>query len=51
VPRLIPRLTPYQSSSNSFYWHLYWKHREYNALLGTVLMIAALVIKASQSGR
>jgi len=46
VPRLFPRLRPYQSSATSFSWGLYWKHREYNAALGTVLMIAAMVLKA-----
>jgi hypothetical protein len=45
VPRLFPRLRPYASSANSFSWHLYWKHREYNAALGATLMIAILVIK------
>ena len=45
VPRLFPRLRPYQSSSESFSWHLYWKHREYNAAFGAALLIAALVIK------
>jgi hypothetical protein len=24
---------------------LYWKHREYNALLGAVTMMAALIVK------
>jgi len=46
VPRLVPRLRPYRNSeggTNSFSWHLYWKHREYNAALGTALMIAALI--------
>jgi len=46
VPRLFPRLRPHQSSSESFSWHLYWKHREYNAALGAALLIAALVAKA-----
>ena len=46
VPRLIPRFRPYQSSPNSFSAHLYWKHREYNAALGALLMIAALAAKA-----
>jgi protein-S-isoprenylcysteine O-methyltransferase Ste14 len=45
VPRVFPRLRPYQSSSNSFSWHLYWKHREYNAAIGAISMIAVLVIK------
>lgn len=46
VPRLFPRLRLVQSSSNSFSWHLYWKHREYNAAMGAVLMIVALVAKS-----
>jgi protein-S-isoprenylcysteine O-methyltransferase Ste14 len=46
VPRLFPRIRPYRSSSNSFSWHLYWKHREYNAALGLFLMIAVLLVKA-----
>lgn len=46
VPRLFPRLRPIESSSNSFSLHLYWKHREYNAWVGTTLMIAALAVKA-----
>lgn len=45
VPQLLPRLSPYQSSSTGFSPHLYWKHREYNAALGAVLMIAALITK------
>jgi protein-S-isoprenylcysteine O-methyltransferase Ste14 len=51
VPRLFPRFTPYQSSSGSFAAHLYWKHREYNAALGSALMIAALAIKAAWFSR
>lgn len=46
VPRLFPRLRPYPSSSNSFSWHLYSKHREYNAALGAAFMIAATTVKA-----
>ena len=45
VPRLFPRLRPYRSSANSFSWDLYWKHREYNAALGTAFMIAAMAVK------
>ena len=45
VPRLFPRLRPYQSSATSFSWDLYWKHREYNAALGAAFMIAAMTIK------
>jgi protein-S-isoprenylcysteine O-methyltransferase Ste14 len=46
VPRLFPRLRPYQSSATSFSWDLYWKHREYNAALGAAFMIATMVVKA-----
>jgi protein-S-isoprenylcysteine O-methyltransferase Ste14 len=46
VPRLFPRPRAYQRRPASFSWHLYWKHREYNAALGAVFMIAALIAKA-----
>jgi protein-S-isoprenylcysteine O-methyltransferase Ste14 len=45
VPRWFPRIRPYQSSATACSWHLYWKHREYNAALGSLFMVAALVIK------
>jgi Phospholipid methyltransferase len=49
VPRLFPRFGAYfgakKSSDGSFSWHLYWKHREYNAALGVLCMTAALVVK------
>ena len=45
VPRLFPRLRAQQSSTGSFSWHLYWKHREYNAALGMIGMIAVLIAK------
>jgi hypothetical protein len=47
VPRLFPRPRAYQRRPASFSWHLYWKHREYNAALGVVFMIAALIAKAT----
>ena len=46
VPVLFPRFRSRQSSSDSFSWHLYWKHHEYNAALGTLFMVAALVAKS-----
>ena len=46
VPRLFPRLRPSVSSGNSFSWHLYWRHREYNAALGTATLIVVLIVKA-----
>jgi protein-S-isoprenylcysteine O-methyltransferase Ste14 len=45
VPRLLPRLTAVKNSGGSFSWDLYWKHREYNAILGAAAMMAALAAK------
>ncbi len=45
VPSLFPRLTRFGASPHAFSWDLYWKHREYNALLGALVVIAALVAK------
>jgi protein-S-isoprenylcysteine O-methyltransferase Ste14 len=45
VPRLVPRLSPYSQRSSKFSAVLYWQHREYNAVLGTVALMAALVAK------
>jgi protein-S-isoprenylcysteine O-methyltransferase Ste14 len=46
VPRLFPRARAYQRRPASFSWHLYWKHREYNAALGVAFMIVVLVAKS-----
>ena len=45
VPQLLPRLTPFRHHSQSFSWELYWKHREYNAALGALAVLAALAAK------
>ena len=45
VPRLLPRLTALKSSGGAFSSDLYWKHREYNAILGAMAMMAALATK------
>ena len=45
VPRLVPRLSRAYEGTGSFSRELYLKHREYNALIGTAAMLAALVIK------
>jgi protein-S-isoprenylcysteine O-methyltransferase Ste14 len=45
VPVLLPRLSRYGGASGAFSWDLYWKHREYNSLLGSVVITAALVVK------
>ncbi len=48
VPRMFPRITPHlgaDETAGGFSMDLYLKHREYNALLGTIAMIAALILK------
>jgi protein-S-isoprenylcysteine O-methyltransferase Ste14 len=46
VPRMLPRLIPRSAAdSGEFSWDLYLKHREYNALLGAVGMMAVLTAK------
>lgn len=48
VPRMFPRITPYSQAAETaaeFSLDLYLKHREYNALLGALAMIAALIAK------
>ena len=48
VPRMfprIPRTSNVEKTSGGFSLDLYWKHREYNALLGALAMVAALLIK------
>ena len=57
VPRLIPRLTAYKAQktgalggsavtkgpAEGFSWELYWKHREYNAAIGAMLLYLSLL--------
>jgi protein-S-isoprenylcysteine O-methyltransferase Ste14 len=52
VPRMFPRLTRSAGDDNSgvFSFELYWKHREYNAILGTLAMLAALIVKMELTG-
>ncbi|HVN20492.1 MAG TPA: isoprenylcysteine carboxylmethyltransferase family protein [Dongiaceae bacterium] len=47
VPRMLPRLIPARvgEGSATFSLQLYLKHREWNALLGSVLLIGALILK------
>jgi protein-S-isoprenylcysteine O-methyltransferase Ste14 len=45
VPRLWPRLTSFSSGGGSFSGRLYCQHREYNALIGSVAILAALAFK------
>jgi len=44
VPRLLPRASP-AGAPGEFSRERYLKHREYNALLGAIAMIVALVVK------
>lgn len=45
VPRLWPRWSAFGDSGGAFSRPLYWQHREYNAILGTAALMAALVAK------
>ncbi len=45
VPRLIPRTLRFAAMTQRFSRALYLKHREYNAIFGAALMLAALVVK------
>src|SRR4051794_40452250 len=46
VPRMLPRLTPASSEAGGgFSMELYLKHREWNALLGSALLVGALIVK------
>jgi protein-S-isoprenylcysteine O-methyltransferase Ste14 len=48
VPRIFPRIRPSsgaEEASGGFSFDLYLKHREYNALIGALAMLAALVVK------
>ena len=45
VPRLFPRFKSASAVRGSFSTELYWKHREYNALVGSAAMMLALALK------
>jgi protein-S-isoprenylcysteine O-methyltransferase Ste14 len=49
VPRILPRIAPRPAEKGEapagFCMDLYLKHREYNALLGSMLLAGALIIK------
>lgn len=46
VPRMLPRITPASSDAGGgFSMELYLQHREWNALLGAVAIVVALVVK------
>ena len=51
VPRMFPRVTPRgDGGSGQFSFDLYLQHREYNALLGALAMLAALIVKMKLNG-
>jgi protein-S-isoprenylcysteine O-methyltransferase Ste14 len=45
VPRMWPRLTRYGSEQSAYSSARYWKHREYEAAIGCVVLMAVLVAK------
>ena len=45
VPRLWPRLSPYASQRSAYSSARYWKHHEYEASIGCVVVLAILVVK------
>lgn len=45
VPRLFPRRTAFSGKEGTFSRALYLKHREYNALIGSVAILMALAAK------
>lgn len=45
VPRLFPRRRAYGVGDAGFSSHLYWQHREYNAVLGATAILAVLIAK------
>jgi protein-S-isoprenylcysteine O-methyltransferase Ste14 len=45
VPRFAMRFTRYGSQRGEFSSERYWKHREYNVIIGCVILLAILVVK------
>ncbi len=45
VPRLWPRLSPYGRQQSAYSSVRYWKHREYEASIGCVVVLAVLIVK------
>ncbi|HEY3414564.1 MAG TPA: isoprenylcysteine carboxylmethyltransferase family protein [Armatimonadota bacterium] len=45
VPRLLPRLSPYQWDGQPFSWERVWYNREYQSIIGVALFTAAFFIK------
>ena len=45
VPRMFPRLTAYGNQQAAYSSARYWKHREYEASIGCVVLLAILIAK------
>ena len=45
VPRFLMRFRRYGNQQGEFSSERYWKHREYNAIIGCVVLLAILVVK------
>jgi protein-S-isoprenylcysteine O-methyltransferase Ste14 len=45
VPRMLPRLTPYSRQDSAYSSERFWKHREYQASLGCLVVLAILLAK------
>jgi protein-S-isoprenylcysteine O-methyltransferase Ste14 len=45
VPRMFPRLTAYGKQQAAYSSARYWKHREYEASIGCVVLLAILIAK------
>jgi protein-S-isoprenylcysteine O-methyltransferase Ste14 len=45
VPRLLPRLTRYGTQQSAYSSARYWKHREYEASIGCLVVLAVLLAK------
>jgi protein-S-isoprenylcysteine O-methyltransferase Ste14 len=45
VPRMLPRLTRYGNQQSAYSSARYWTHREYEATIGCVVLLAVLVAK------
>ena len=48
VPRMFPQLSSSGENSGRFSFELYLKHKEYNASIGSLLLVGALVIKMTR---
>ncbi len=45
VPRMLPRFTRYGNQQSAYSSARYWKHREYEASIGCVVVLAILAVK------